>query len=128
VFIILIFKSMNFYCCQCPDCPDGPEVLEVLEVLVVLWSGDLLTGSWQDAECECLLELLTALKSGQELLVLLGGTNILRCTIVFNFGFGGRNRQIRRMCELVGMHVMDLVRIRIGKPALGACRRAGGGC
>jgi len=26
----------------------------------------------------------------------------------------GRNRQIRRMCELVGMHVMDLVRIRIG--------------
>ena len=26
----------------------------------------------------------------------------------------GRNRQSRRMCELVGMHVMDLVRIRIG--------------
>ena len=26
----------------------------------------------------------------------------------------GRNRQIRRMCELVGLHVMDLVRIRIG--------------
>jgi 23S rRNA pseudouridine2604 synthase len=26
----------------------------------------------------------------------------------------GRNRQIRRMCELVGMHVMDLVRVRIG--------------
>jgi 23S rRNA pseudouridine2604 synthase len=31
----------------------------------------------------------------------------------------GRNRQIRRMCELVGMHVMDLVRIRIGTLKLG---------
>lgn len=31
----------------------------------------------------------------------------------------GRNRQIRRMCELVGMHVMDLVRIRIGTLHLG---------
>jgi 23S rRNA pseudouridine2604 synthase len=31
----------------------------------------------------------------------------------------GRNRQIRRMCELVGMHVMDLVRIRIGSLHLG---------
>jgi 23S rRNA pseudouridine2604 synthase len=31
----------------------------------------------------------------------------------------GRNRQIRRMCELVGMHVMDLVRIRIGNLGLG---------
>ena len=31
----------------------------------------------------------------------------------------GRNRQIRRMCELVGMHVMDLVRIRIGPLRLG---------
>jgi 23S rRNA pseudouridine2604 synthase len=31
----------------------------------------------------------------------------------------GRNRQIRRMCELVGMHVMDLVRIRIGSLQLG---------
>jgi 23S rRNA pseudouridine2604 synthase len=31
----------------------------------------------------------------------------------------GRNRQIRRMCELVGMHVMDLVRIRIGSLRLG---------
>ena len=31
----------------------------------------------------------------------------------------GRNRQIRRMCELVGMHVMDLVRIRIGTLSLG---------
>ena len=31
----------------------------------------------------------------------------------------GRNRQIRRMCELVGLHVMDLVRIRIGPLRLG---------
>lgn len=31
----------------------------------------------------------------------------------------GRNRQIRRMCELVGLHVMDLVRIRIGPLGLG---------
>ena len=31
----------------------------------------------------------------------------------------GRNRQIRRMCELVGMHVMDLVRVRIGSLRLG---------
>ena len=31
----------------------------------------------------------------------------------------GRNRQIRRMCELVGLHVMDLVRIRIGTLSLG---------
>jgi 23S rRNA pseudouridine2604 synthase len=31
----------------------------------------------------------------------------------------GRNRQIRRMCELVGLHVMDLVRLRIGTLRLG---------
>lgn len=31
----------------------------------------------------------------------------------------GRNRQIRRMCELVGLHVLDLVRIRIGNLQLG---------
>lgn len=31
----------------------------------------------------------------------------------------GRNRQIRRMCELVGMRVMDLKRIRIGPLVLG---------
>ncbi|MFL5294749.1 MAG: pseudouridine synthase [Phenylobacterium sp.] len=31
----------------------------------------------------------------------------------------GRNRQIRRMCELVGLHVMDLVRVRIGSLSLG---------
>jgi 23S rRNA pseudouridine2604 synthase len=31
----------------------------------------------------------------------------------------GRKRQIRRMCELVGLHVRDLFRIRIGPLALG---------
>lgn len=31
----------------------------------------------------------------------------------------GRNRQIRRMCELVGLHVVDLFRIRIGPLSLG---------
>jgi 23S rRNA pseudouridine2604 synthase len=31
----------------------------------------------------------------------------------------GRNRQIRRMCELVGLHVVDLLRTRIGCIALG---------
>ena len=31
----------------------------------------------------------------------------------------GRNRQIRRMCELVGLHVVDLFRIRIGALRLG---------
>jgi 23S rRNA pseudouridine2604 synthase len=31
----------------------------------------------------------------------------------------GRNRQIRRMCELVGLEVMDLVRVRIGPITLG---------
>jgi 23S rRNA pseudouridine2604 synthase len=31
----------------------------------------------------------------------------------------GRNRQIRRMCELVGLDVTDLMRIRIGPVALG---------
>lgn len=31
----------------------------------------------------------------------------------------GRNRQIRRMCELVGLRVMDLKRIRIGPLKLG---------
>ena len=31
----------------------------------------------------------------------------------------GRNRQIRRMCELVGLRVMDLLRVRIGPLELG---------
>jgi 23S rRNA pseudouridine2604 synthase len=31
----------------------------------------------------------------------------------------GRNRQIRRMCEQVGLHVADLQRIRIGPLRLG---------
>jgi 23S rRNA pseudouridine2604 synthase len=31
----------------------------------------------------------------------------------------GRNRQIRRMCELVGLRVVDLLRVRIGPVALG---------
>lgn len=31
----------------------------------------------------------------------------------------GRNRQIRRMCELVGLHVVDLERVRIGPLKLG---------
>ncbi|OXE36117.1 MAG: pseudouridylate synthase [Phenylobacterium zucineum] len=31
----------------------------------------------------------------------------------------GRNRQIRRMCDLVGLYVVDLLRIRIGPLSLG---------
>ena len=31
----------------------------------------------------------------------------------------GRNRQIRRMCELVGLRVVGLKRVRIGKVLLG---------
>ena len=34
----------------------------------------------------------------------------------------GRNRQIRRMCELVGLHVVDLKRVRIGPLQLGDLR------
>ena len=32
----------------------------------------------------------------------------------------GKKRQIRRMCELVGLRVVGLKRIRIGKVKLGA--------
>jgi len=32
----------------------------------------------------------------------------------------GRNRQIRRMCELVGLEVVDLLRTRVGPITLGA--------
>jgi len=39
---------------------------------------------------------------------------VLRFTLI-----EGRNRQIRRMCELVGLRVMDLLRVRIGPLALG---------
>ena len=38
---------------------------------------------------------------------------VLRFTLV-----EGRNRQIRRMCELVGLEVTDLIRLRIGPIAL----------
>lgn len=34
----------------------------------------------------------------------------------------GRNRQIRRMCELVGLEVADLIRVRIGPLLLGDLR------
>lgn len=34
----------------------------------------------------------------------------------------GRNRQIRRMCELVGLEVVDLLRTRIGPISLGALK------
>jgi 23S rRNA pseudouridine2604 synthase len=39
---------------------------------------------------------------------------VLRFTLV-----EGRNRQIRRMCELVGLEVIDLIRLRIGRVELG---------
>jgi 23S rRNA pseudouridine2604 synthase len=41
-------------------------------------------------------------------------TGVLRFTLV-----EGRNRQIRRMCELVELEVVDLVRMRIGPVMLG---------
>jgi 23S rRNA pseudouridine2604 synthase len=37
----------------------------------------------------------------------------------------GRNRQIRRMCELVGLSVTDLFRIRIGPLMLGDLAEGG---
>jgi 23S rRNA pseudouridine2604 synthase len=36
----------------------------------------------------------------------------------------GRNRQIRRMCDLVGLEVVDLFRVRIGPLSLGALPEA----
>jgi len=46
--------------------------------------------------------------------VTLQDTQILRFVLT-----EGRNRQIRRMCELVELEVVDLVRVRIGPLALG---------
>lgn len=43
------------------------------------------------------------------------GANVLRFTLR-----EGRKRQIRRMCELVGLRVIDLQRVRIGPLELGA--------
>jgi 23S rRNA pseudouridine2604 synthase len=37
----------------------------------------------------------------------------------------GRNRQIRRMCRTVGLHVQDLKRVRIGSVRLGALPEGG---
>ncbi len=46
--------------------------------------------------------------------VTVAGDNILRFVLK-----EGRNRQIRRMCELVDLRVMDLFRVRVGPVALG---------
>ncbi len=44
----------------------------------------------------------------------MAGDNILRFVLK-----EGRNRQIRRMCELVELRVMDLFRVRVGPLTLG---------
>ncbi len=46
--------------------------------------------------------------------VTLDDTQVMRFVLV-----EGRNRQIRRMCELVGLEVVDLIRVRIGPLKLG---------
>ena len=54
------------------------EVLEVLKFLMVRATYRLLAGSWQETECECLLELLAALTGAiRNLSVLSGGINNL---------------------------------------------------
>jgi hypothetical protein len=54
------------------------EVLKVLKFLMVRATYRLLAGSWQETECECLLELLAALTGAiRNLSVLSGGINNL---------------------------------------------------
>ena len=51
---------------------------------------------------------------------LLGSPQMLRFTLT-----EGRNRQIRRMCELVDLSVVDLLRVRIGPVRLGGLPEGG---
>jgi hypothetical protein len=54
------------------------EVLKFLKFLMVWVTYRLLTGSWQEIKCECLLELLAALTGAiRNLSVLSGGMNNL---------------------------------------------------
>ena len=56
------FRFFNYYCPRGPGGPGGPSGPGGPGGPGgPSGPGDLLTGSWQDAECECLLELLTAL-------------------------------------------------------------------